>query len=298
MSFKLRNTLILLAQVLIICSISIYFIVFLYPKRIDAQKSELQELNEFIKQIPEREEYLKNMLSVIEEKKQQVASLDKVVESDITFGDALSYIDRIQSFLGLLKFSLNSLKEVQAEGYGYRIFSIEGEGTFQSVFSMIWALERGPKIFIIDDLMLHGFESVQRKKHQQLVTITFNLEIRALYADIPDFPFNKKTLVDVKVPKVRNIFYPMIASAILPNTRGLLDVERAKLQAILQDKAIVSDHEGKLYVLNEGDEVYLGYLTKINQNHNWLEFTLNKGGIVERFILKLSFNSDVKLENE
>jgi len=38
--------------------------------------------------------------------------------------------------------------------------------------------------------------------------------------------------------------------------------------------------------LEEGDEVYLGYVTKIVPEEGRVEFTLNKGGIVERFELR------------
>ena len=60
---------------------------------------------------------------------------------------------------------------------------------------------------------------------------------------------------------------------------------------MLPGKAILVDHLGKIHVLKEGDEVYLGYLTKIDVPNNRVEFTLNKGGIVERYSLTLPFPS-------
>jgi hypothetical protein len=39
--------------------------------------------------------------------------------------------------------------------------------------------------------------------------------------------------------------------------------------------------------LAEGDEVYLGYLTKINYDKYSCEFLLNKGGILEKITLVL-----------
>ena len=41
------------------------------------------------------------------------------------------------------------------------------------------------------------------------------------------------------------------------------------------------------YMLWEGDEVYLGYLTKINYENNTVAFVLNKGGIIEKVQLQL-----------
>ncbi len=41
--------------------------------------------------------------------------------------------------------------------------------------------------------------------------------------------------------------------------------------------------------MQEGDKVYLGYVSKIDAEDNQVVFILNKGGIVERFTLKLGF---------
>jgi hypothetical protein len=115
------------------------------------------------------------------------------------------------------------------------------------------------------------------------------MEIHALYADVKDLPPIKKTLADVKVEEVKNPFVPYVYRELPPNTRGLLEVERADLKAIIPGRAFVADHTGKIHVLKEGDEVYLGYVTKIDVEKNQVEFTLNKAGIVEKFVLKLRF---------
>ncbi len=297
MSFKLRNTLILLVQVLILSLVCLYLINFKYPKKVDALKTELKKIEEKTGNIPEREAYLRDIHRIIKEKKELVENFDKVVESDVSFADAFRYIDQILDHFGPLKTTLQTLEEVKGDGISYRTFSLEGEGTYRSVFALIWVLEHGPKIFTIEKLQLRGIENVQREKYQQLVVISFDMTIIAKYAQLPDYKPIYRSLTDVKIPSTRNIFWPLIQSDVAPNTRGLLEVEQAELQAILPNKAIISDKKGKLYDLTEGDEVYLGYLIKINHRQNWVEFTLNKGGIVERFKLKLTFNSGTRIEN-
>ena len=60
----------------------------------------------------------------------------------------------------------------------------------------------------------------------------------------------------------------------------------------MPNKALIADNSGKIHELAEGDRVYLGYLNKINVEKNEVGFVLNKGGIVERFTLKIRFKAE------
>lgn len=291
MSFKTRNTLIILAFALLISGFTIYINLKHYPGKIDALNQQIASMDQYIVQLPEREEYLKQVNAIIEEKRELLSGLDKTIEPNITLAEAFDYLDDIQDRYGSLKFALNSLKEVSASGYGYRSFQLTGEGSYRSIYSMIYALERGPKMFVIDDVNLRGVEAGSEEGQPPEVVTPFDLKIRALYADVPELPPLKRTLKDVRVPWSDNLFWPIIAKALPPNTKGLLEAERSELRALLPGKAVLVDHMGKIHVLKEGDEVYLGYLTKIDVSNNRVEFTLNKGGIVERYRLTLPFPS-------
>ena len=100
----------------------------------------------------------------------------------------------------------------------------------------------------------------------------------------------KRTLNNVRFASARDPFYPYIRANIPPNFDGLLEAERAELRAIVAGKALIADHTGVVHMLKPGDEVYLGYVSRINPEKNEVEFTLNKGGIIEKFVLKLSFD--------
>jgi len=289
MSFKTRNTLILLAFALILGGFSIYINLKYYPKRVATLTQQMQEMDKYIVQLPEREHYLGQVQQIIEEKREQLASLDKTIEPDITLAEAFDYLDAIQDRYGTLKFSLNAIKETRGGGYGSRSFQLTGEGSFRSIYSLIWALERGPKMFVVDEMNLRGVEAGSKEGEPPTVITPFDLKIRALYADVPELPPLKRSLRDVRVPGSGNLFWPIIAKNLPPNSRGLLEAERSELRALMPGKAILVDHEGKMHVLQQGDEVYLGYLTRIDVPNNRVEFTLNKGGIVERYALRLPF---------
>jgi hypothetical protein len=51
----------------------------------------------------------------------------------------------------------------------------------------------------------------------------------------------------------------------------------------------VLDQTNVIRTLQEGDEVYLGYVTKIDPEGGRIECTLNKGGIIEKVELKIRY---------
>jgi len=91
-------------------------------------------------------------------------------------------------------------------------------------------------------------------------------------------------------------FYPVIASGIPPNLRDLVEIERADLKAVIPGKAFVLDQNNDIQTLHEGDEVYLGYVTRIDPELGRLECTLNKGGIIEKVELTIRYGPDQKAQ--
>jgi len=291
MTYKARNTLILLIQVMLIAGAGAYLIFYYYPGKISVLEQEVHSLDSTLATVPEREAYLEQSRKVLEEKRAQLASFDRMVDTSVTLADAFRYLDEIQNLFGVLKFNLTTVRETKGDGYGDLEFSISGEGSFNNLFNLVWALERGPKIYVIDAINMRGVESVQPPDYKPKVVIPFDMKVRALYADIKDLPPIKRKLSQVRIPTYRNLFWPLIKKNLPPNTDNLLEAERAELRGLLPGKAIVADNMGEVHILKEGDPVYLGYLTKINQQNNTIEFTLNKGGIVERFVLELKLET-------
>ena len=86
---------------------------------------------------------------------------------------------------------------------------------------------------------------------------------------------------------IYDIFYPLIRNEIPPNIDNLLDVQTAQLLALIPEGAFIADSQGATFLLWEGDQVYLGYLTEIDYELNEVNFVLNKGGIIEKITLTL-----------
>ena len=92
---------------------------------------------------------------------------------------------------------------------------------------------------------------------------------------------------DLRTGPIYDAFYPLIRNEIPPNVDELLDVQGAKLLALIPEGAFIADTHGNTYLVWEGEQVYLGYLTKIDYEENNVSFILNKGGIIERITLEL-----------
>lgn len=289
MSYQARNILVLSIFIILIILVGGYLSFYHYPKKIDKLTKQIKNLDRQVKGISGVDAQIKVVEKKLKEWEKKLASLDKVVLPNVTPDMTYAYLNRILNYAGVFKFDMVYSRTRKAKNYSYNVYSIKGEGYFDNIYNFVWYLERGPYIYRIKKLSLRGVERRDKETQKPQIIVPFEMELHALYANIKDLPPVKRNLSDVRVRYVRNPFLPYIFRNLPPNVEGLVDVERAELKALLPGKAFIVDHNGQLHVLKEGDRVYLGYLTKIDLENNQVEFTLNKGGIVEKFVLKLSF---------
>ena len=82
-------------------------------------------------------------------------------------------------------------------------------------------------------------------------------------------------------------FKPFILNILPPNTGNLLEVERAKVIAIMKGIVYIQGRSGDMKTLRVGDRVYLGILEKIDLRNREVVFTMNRGGIFDKVTLRL-----------
>ncbi|MDZ7261455.1 MAG: hypothetical protein ONB05_05050 [candidate division KSB1 bacterium] len=287
--YKTRNTLILLTFVVVIVSVGGYFILFSFPKKIHKIEAQIKRLQQQITALEGIEVELATLQQQIHQEEVKLSNLDKQVVAEVTPATTYAYLNTILKYAGFLKFDLLYAGTKKVKEYGYNLYNLRGEGFFNNIYRFIWYIERGPQIYRVQKLNLRGVESKNPDTGESELLVPFELELTALYAEVKDLPPIKRELTDVVVSEVKNPFYPYITRDLPPNTEGLVEVERSELKAVIPGKAFIADQNGKVQVLREGDEVYLGYTTRIDTETGQVEFTLNKGGIVEKFVLKLRF---------
>jgi len=291
LQYKTRNTLILSSFLAILLVFGGYFVLWSYPNKIAAVEKELNDVDRQMKQLDGIENQFFELEKLLKEKETKLTGINKKVEKDITTADVYGYLNAILNYSGIIEFNLGSGENKNFKGFGYNVYKLHGEGAFRRIYNFIWYIEQGPHVYEITKVTLHSLESKNSETDRFELIVPFDMEIRAYYANVENLPQPPKTLGDVKVRRAKNPFYPYILRNIPANIDDLLEVERAALKAVIPGKALIADVDGKIHALREGDPVYLGYLTQIDTDKNEVHFTLNKGGIVEDFILKLEFEN-------
>ena len=168
----------------------------------------------------------------------------------------------------------------------YYEYKLSGTGTFNNVHQLIYAIEKSKELKKIKGLSLSS--TVQTDKDgipNYLVNFSMNVDV--YYSSNNRFASSEMKENDITTGPIYDVFYPLIRNELPPNLDNLLDVQNARLLALIPEGAFLADTRGNTYLLWEGEKVYLGYLTKIDYENNRVSFILNKGGIIEKVDLSL-----------
>lgn len=289
MSYKTRNTIVLGIFALLISLVGGYFILFDFPKKINQINVKIQDVDQKIASLQGIEQEIATIKTLLEEQKEKLSNLDKQLTTSGSPAETYQYINSILDYSGVLDIDLLYLSSNATDNYIYDVYRIKGEGFFPTIFKFLWYLERGPRIYKIQNVSLHGVENREIDSTRTNMIVPFDIEFQVLYTSLEDVPPIKRNLRNVSVAYVRNPFLPYIYRNLPLNKNELLEVERAELKGILPGRAFIEDHTGKMHELQDGDKVYLGYVSNIDVENNRVVFVLNKGGIIERYVLKLGF---------
>lgn len=288
MTYKSRNSIVLAIQLCIILGIGAYLGLYYYPRQMIAVRLDITKADQIISTQPAMVTEQIELTESIAKLETRLETFNRRLDPMEGSTEILNRIGRTRVF-GATKFSMVAQGDGKTNLYAFRKFKLTGEGNYGAVFALLWLMEGGPELISVDKVAFRGTETIDSLGNH--IVIPFDMEIRTISSDIPLGKVTPDTVILSGIPLGINPFYPLIASIIPPNTRGLLEVDRAELRALLTDKAILADAQGKLHTLAVGDEVYLGQLAAIDPVNNRVEFRLNRGGIVERFVLKLSYGS-------
>ncbi len=209
-----------------------------------------------------------------------------------------SYFNLIASSIPYIFIYDFALLEKKKEGnLQTSLYQLVGETTFNGLYNFVRMLEENQLFYRIEriDIKTKRFKNPFKEEDNDIIGIGFEIEIKA-FSDPSKKRDEKATFVKM-LNKIYNPFYPLILEKLPPNDKNLPDVENSKLYAITKEGVYLIDQKGKLRKLKVGDPVYLGYLTKIDLQNNTAQFTLNKGGIIDKIVLSMK-NTNKKEENK
>jgi len=286
MNKKLISTLSVLALLIIILVAGGIYIFVVQRGDLSERQEKLAELNKNVYDPVE----LSNRYIELERKS---AELDSILAnrkfnipqniSSIKFYNFVNNI--VANFPRETTVNVEYVKQSPDKEFFYHEYKLTGSGNFNDVYKMIYAIEQSKELKKIGKLSLSNL--VRTDEDIPLFLVNFELFAQVYYSS--DNRFAPAELVEnnLSTGPIYDAFYPLIRNEIPPNVDNLLDVQGARLLALIPEGAFVADNKGNTYLVWEGEQVYLGYLTKIDYDNNTVSFILNKGGIIEQVTLQL-----------
>jgi hypothetical protein len=202
-----------------------------------------------------------------------------------------TYLNSVILSSGRIKVDVQYMGPKQEGKYGYNVYSLRGEGPFYSLFRFIWYLENGRRLFKFPKMVMRETIAQDNPGEEKSPVVQFQAEMRAYYSSLVELSSSVAWRDTTAAFIDTNPFWPLIRPDLPKNTEGLLELAHAELKAVIPGKAFITDAKGKLWTLGVGDNVYLGYLSKISPEDGSVEFILNKAGISETVVLKVQFRS-------
>jgi len=289
MNKKLISTLSVLALLIIILVAGGIYIFVVQRGDISERQEKLGELNKNVYDPVE----LDNRYQDLEKRS---AELDSILAnrkfnipqniSSIKFYNFINNI--VANFPKETTVNLEYLRQAPDKEFFFHEYKLTGGGNYNDVYKMVYAIEQSKELKKINKLSLTNL--VKTDEEVPLFLVNFELIAQVYYSSDNRFAPAEYVENNLATGPIYDAFYPLIRNEIPPNVDNLLDVQGARLLALIPEGAFVADNKGNTYLVWEGEQVYLGYLTKIDYDNNTVSFILNKGGIIEQVTLQLDRN--------
>ncbi len=290
MPYAIRNSIVLAVLLVLAAAAGFGYIYFEQEPKLEKLQEERETL---MQQLGDPDDLFDRLLSVQERVELLNASWRQRPKTLPTEEDASrtnQYLNDILMYTPDLDLNVFTEEQVEQNGCGYIRYHLAGQGPFPSFGRMVQYLEYGPRLMKLANFDIREVHKVNDDMGRIEHTVQFDVDIFAYYSNQEAFADTLATLSLANTsfqPFGHDPFRSLITPEIPPNTFDLPNVEQSTLLAIMKGKAFISDQNNQLVMLSEGDEVYLGYVSKIMPERRQVLFLLNKGGMIERFILTL-----------
>lgn len=300
MERKSKNSLVILILIVLVMIAWAVLHFFVYKGKFDDRMAKLKTLKESNAQYDTA-----SLNAQLNQLKAKFSALDSLLAQRKYNIPKEIHQSKFYSFLAAQTPGLSDLSYVNMEymgnepegGFNVLKYKLSGQCSFFELWKMIYAIEESKELKKVQNVTFSQNVVFDEDKSPYYF-VNFALEVKVYTSPDDRFTSTKFTENDLKAEKIYNIFYPKLRTEIEPNIYELLEVKNAKLLAMLPDGAFLMDERGRTYVLAEGDEVYLGFLTRIDRETNSVSFVLNKGGVIETVTIRLLQESDLSPQQE
>jgi hypothetical protein len=293
-TYILRNTIVLAVLLVLILVIGFYFRSGVLPKKIDKIEKEIKTIDVELQNTPDLINQYNTLSQQLIMTKQRWETRNKDIPPMDVTGQTYDYLNRTIDKSGELKLDMLYQGMQNLQNYGFNTYNLKGETSFESLYRFIWYIENSRLLYKVRSLSLRGLELKDPKTQETTLLVTYEMVLDAFFSSIPELYSSAGERKLVPTTLVSDPFEPLILRDLPPNTDNLVEIERSDLKAVVPGKGFVVDQDNKMRTLSEGDEIYLGYVTKIDPVLGKMECTLNKGGIIERFELFIRYGQKQK----
>ncbi|MBR9976986.1 MAG: hypothetical protein KFH87_02775 [Bacteroidetes bacterium] len=294
MPYAVRNSIVLAVLLLLVGGGGAAYIFFYQETRIEEL---LEERAVIQQQLGDADDLFERLVSVQERVELLNASWrqrPRTLVTEETASNTNVYLNAILAQSPELDLNVFTQEQVEQNGCGYTRYHLAGQGTFESFIRLVQFLEFGPRLMKLRNFDVREVHAVDDQRGRITHTVQFDIDLLAYYSDQEPFAddFETPAVAQTRFASItHDPFRSLVVPEIPPNTFDLPNVEKSTLLAIMKGRAFISDQKNQLIMLSEGDEVYLGYVSSIMPERRQVMFMLNKGGIIERYILTLRFEN-------
>jgi len=293
MNKKLISTLSVLALLIIILVAGGIYIFVVQRGDISKRQEKLDELNKNVYDPVELDNRYQEMERKSAELDSILAHREFNIPQNISSIKFYNFINNIvANFPKETTVNVEYLRQAPDKEFFFHEYKLTGGGNYNDVYKMVYAIEQSKELKKINKLSLTNL--VKTDKEVPLFLVNFELIAQVYFSSDNRFAPAEYVENNLGTGPIYDAFYPLIRNEIPLNVDNLLDVQGARLLALIPEGAFVADTKGNTYLVWEGEQVYLGYLTKIDYDNNTVSFILNKGGIIEQVSLQLDRNLNKK----
>lgn len=289
MSYKIRNSLVLGILLFIALVVGLWLTAISLPSKADKINKEIKSIDAQLQGTPNLVNQFNDLSATLADTKKRWENRNKDIPPIDVTSQTYAYFSRLIDLSGYVKLDMIYQNVAHQGSYGYNIYNLKGEAPFENFYRFVWYLENGRKLYKIQSLNVRGLEIAPKTDEEGQILVTFEMVVHAYFSSVAELASAPGERTITPNTLLVDPFAPVISSGISPNLRSLVEIERSDLKAVIPGKAYVLDQSNTIRALSEGDEVYLGYVTKIVPEEGRIECTLNKGGIIEKVELKIRY---------
>jgi hypothetical protein len=287
MNRKLKSTFGLIGLLLVIVLAGGIYIFVVQQGKLTERKEKLEELKAY--------DYNTEQLTLqYEELLLKASSLDSIlaarkfnIPQNLSSIKFYNFINNVSShYSDLSQIDIEYAEQKPEKEFFYFEYKLTGRATYNNLYNLIYAIEQSKELKKIRNVTLSNLVITDNDGYPHFL-VGFTINVGVYFANNDRFVTASLVENDLSTGTMYDAFFPIIRNEIPPNLDMLLDVQGAKLLALIPEGAFLADSKGNTYLIWEGEPVYLGYLTKIDYEKNKVNFILNKGGIIERVELEI-----------